>query len=98
MLHPGPGSPPMISGGNCTCNDPFLNELATTFLEALPIIANVQKRNLGSTESPLTFSQIGCELIMKSLNLVAEIGAAAIPGVGQAVDAGMSECQPATAP
>jgi len=31
---------------------------------------------------------------MNSLQLVAEYGAMAIPGVGQAVDAGMSECQP----
>lgn len=32
---------------------------------------------------------------MNSLQLVAEYGAMAIPGIGQAVDAGMSECQPA---
>lgn len=35
---------------------------------------------------------------MKSLQLVAQYGALAIPGVGQAVDAGMSECQPTRAP
>lgn len=55
MVHPGPGSPAMVSGGNCTCNDPFLDELATTYLEALPIIANVLKRNFEFAESTLTF-------------------------------------------
>ena len=32
---------------------------------------------------------------MNSIQLVAEIGALAIPGVGEAIDAGMSKCQPA---
>jgi hypothetical protein len=54
MQRPGPGSPHMVSGGNCTCNEPFMNELATIFLDALPLIANVLKHNLGLAEPTLT--------------------------------------------
>jgi hypothetical protein len=47
MHYPDPGSPPMVCGGHCTCNDPLLNDLATIFLDALPLIANVQNHDLG---------------------------------------------------
>lgn len=39
---PPPTSPPMVSGGNCTCNNPLIDELAETYVEALPIVANVR--------------------------------------------------------
>ena len=39
---PGPGDPPAVQGGNCTCDNSFINELANDFLSALPIIANVR--------------------------------------------------------
>ncbi|KAL8828896.1 MAG: hypothetical protein Q9191_002327 [Dirinaria sp. TL-2023a] len=69
---PGPGDPPAVQGGNCTCDNSFIDELANDFLEALPIIAN-----------------IGCEIIMNAVGLVAQVGALAIPGVGEAIDGGM---------
>jgi len=46
----------MVCGGHCTCNDPLLNDLATIFLDALPLIANVLKHNLGFAKSTLTLS------------------------------------------
>lgn len=40
---------------------------------------------------PNIIPKIGCEIIMKSIQLVIEVGAAAVPGVGEAVDGGMSK-------
>lgn len=85
----------MVSGGICSCNNPLIDAMAQTYIEALPIIANVVKTDSGCWTNADISSQIGCELILNTLQLVAQLGAAIVPGVGQAVDAGMSEYQPA---
>ncbi|KAF4462471.1 Glucan endo-13-alpha-glucosidase agn1 [Fusarium albosuccineum] len=61
-----------VTRGKCVCDNPAVNLIGDTFLEALPIIA-----------------QVGCYVLMSSLQLVLEIGEAAIPegkAVGQALE------------
>ncbi|KAF5013041.1 hypothetical protein FDECE_935 [Fusarium decemcellulare] len=61
-----------VTRGKSVCDSPAVNLIGDTFLEALPIIA-----------------QVGCYVLMSSLQLVLEIGEAAIPegkAVGQALE------------
>ncbi len=82
-----------MTPGNCTCNEPLLDQLADTYVNALPIIAEVLAP-LETFCTSLTCFQIGCNLMISVFTKVIEIGALAIPGVGEAVDGAMSESFP----
>ena len=76
--------------GKCTCNEPFIDELADTFVDALPKIAEVKSQKC-NRDPVLTISQIAVHVFVEAFELAFEVGALAIPGVGEAVGPGIGE-------
>ena len=79
----------MMSPGHCSCDNPLINELATDIIEALPVIASVSCNHPKHARADM-ISQIGCSILMSALDVVIQVGASAIPAIGEGIDAGMS--------
>ena len=85
------GSPGVQAApGKCDCDNSFIDQLAQTFVEAIPAIADVGASDLAFSTSSDIFLQIGREILISAFQAVLDVGAAAIPRVGEAIDAGMS--------
>ena len=77
----GPGAY-WVAAGHCTCDNSALNLIGDTFIEALPVIAEVRlQKKFGSCKCDTNkqFPQVGCFLIISSLKLVLDIAMDAIP-------------------
>jgi hypothetical protein len=66
-----------ITTGYCICDDPIVNVLGDFFIKS-------------NFEAGKILQKVMCPALM-ALDLVVEIGSAAIPGVGKAITVGMSK-------
>jgi hypothetical protein len=66
-----------IKTGYCICDDPIINILGDFFIKSVIEIGKILEK-------------VMCPTLM-ALDLVVEIGSAAIPGVGKAITIGMSK-------
>lgn len=68
-----------IRTGYCTCNDPIINIAGDFFIKS-------------AIEAGKILTKVMCPTLL-ALDIVVEIGSAAIPGIGKAITVGMSEYQ-----
>lgn len=66
-----------ITTGYCICDDPIINFLGDFFIKSVIEMGKILQK-------------VMCPTLM-ALDLVVEIGSAALPGVGKAITVGMSE-------
>lgn len=66
-----------IKTGYCICDDPIINILGDFFVHSVYKIGKILQK-------------VMCPTLM-ALDLIVELGSAAIPGVGKAITVGMSE-------